>query len=144
VRSIAVLQPTQQQARQISSQTSQDERGQSLDQEDFDAATSDADVDSEIYERAVRFVNEISSEESGSDIFTTTADKDDKSPTMDLVWPFPNKESSLSSISTCGFGPTWNPTNPQEEWTLETNEHDMWQLSPGSNYWGMKSFDRIA
>jgi len=101
--------------------------------QELDADNLDEDVDSEIYERAVRFIEELSTEESGDEDQPLSGDKEDSiQPTLTI-------RESGSNNGACP--PMWNP---QEAWVADVNGPDRWKLDPGLNYWTMRSIDRIA
>lgn len=102
-------------------------------QQEVETNDGEIDVDSEIYERAVRFLDEISTEESGSEDqpASGSGDKDDSL--------FRSEQMVKEHRSDApGFPPMWNP---QEAWVSDANHNERW---PGSNHWAMQSVDRIA
>lgn len=96
---------------------------------------ADEDFGSEIYERVVRFVNEISSEDSDTDTQTThttaTERTETRGPQNDSCWLQASKESEPKSYN--GFlQSTWGQ---QATWIGDTQNQDRWQLGPKSSYW---------
>jgi len=102
--------------------------------QEVQADDGEEDVDSEIYERAVRFLDEISTEESGSEDMPTPVAKADTIQLSQVV-----KESGPGSNNRA-FPPMWNP---QEAWVSDGGK-DQWQVDLGTNHWAMRSFDRIS
>lgn len=79
-------------------------------QQDADLDDGDLDIDSEIIGRAVRFIEELSTEESGSE---------DHSPIKGAAIEFPHaiKDSGLRPSN----GPYRSMWNPQEPWVADVN-----------------------
>mmetsp|Transcript_119346 Transcript_119346/g.207174 ORF Transcript_119346/g.207174 Transcript_119346/m.207174 type:complete len:382 (-) Transcript_119346:135-1280(-) len=101
----------------------------------LDEAEPDAqeDVGSEIYERVVRFVNEISSEESDSDSRTTAATErpEVKIPQSSSCWLQAAKESNPASYNSL-FQPTWGQ---ETKWIGDTRNQERWQKGSKTSFW---------
>jgi len=103
-------------------------------QKEAEADDGELDVESEIYGRAIRFLDELSTEESGSEPETCTMKEASIHPSQ------PIKESMPGlSYGTLPLG--WNP---QDACFADINGQDRWQIDGGLNSWAMPSIDRIA
>lgn len=90
------------------------------------------DVGSEIYERVVRFVNEISSEESDSDSRTTATEMPErKIPQSSACWMQAAKDSNPGSYNGL-FQPTWGH---EVNWIDDTRNEDRWKKGSKTSFW---------
>jgi len=102
-------------------------------QQEAEAHDGELDLESEIYDRAVRFLDELSTEESDGSEPEHIA-MNNKEANIQLTQPV--KEFDLGALP-----PDWNP---QEAWVADVNGQDPWQVDVGMHYWNMPSMSRIV
>jgi hypothetical protein len=102
-------------------------------QQETEADDGEVDVDKEIYERAVRFLDEISTDESSAEDQPLPAHK------QDVIQPMQVGKQVGAGLNTSAFDRMWNP---QEAWVSDVNGQDRWGTDPGLNHWSMQSSDR--
>jgi len=96
----------------------------------------EVDINSEICKQTLRFLDEISTEESGSeDLPSSSNDGKDVDPPFSQGY---RQELSMEpGYSNASFSPMWNLQDAS--WAPDASGQELWQ---GSNCWSMRSVDR--